>query len=57
MDGKIKREFPGVQTGSSDMLLSYYEPVNTKLPIIIDVRKDCEFRVSHLYDALNLESA
>ena len=57
MDGKIKREFPGVQTVSSDMLLTYYESVNTKLPIIIDVRKDCEFRVSHLYDALNLESA
>ena len=46
-----------MQTVSSDMLLPYYESVNTKLPIIIDVRKDGEFRVSHLYDALHLESA
>ena len=55
--GKIKREFPSVQTVSSDILLTHYEPVNTKLPIIIDVSKDDEFRVSHLYDALHLESA
>ena len=54
---KIKREFPSVQTVSSDRLLTYYESVNPKLPIIIDVRKDGEFRVSHLYDALHLESA
>ena len=46
-----------MQTVSSDSLLPYYESVNTKLPIIIDVRKDGEFRVSHLYDALHLESA
>ena len=46
-----------MQTVSSDMLLPYYESVNTKLPIIIDVRKDGEFRVSHLYDVLHLERA
>ena len=58
IDGrKIKRESPSVQTVSSDMLLMYYESANTKLPITIDVRKDGEFRVSHLYDALHLESA
>ena len=57
MDEKIKRELPSVETVSSDMLLTHYGSVNTKLPIIIDVRKDGEFRVSHLYDALHLESA
>ena len=57
MDEKIKREFPSAQAVSSDMLLTYYELVSTKLPIIIDVRKDGEFPVSHVYDALHLESA
>ena len=57
VDEKIEREFPGVQAVSSDILLTYYESVNTKLPIIIDVRTDSEFRVSHLNDALHLESA
>ena len=54
---KSQARFPSLQTVSSDMLLTYYESVNTKLPIIIDVRKDGEFRVSHLYEALHLESA
>jgi len=36
---------------------THYESVNTKLPIIIDVRKSGEFRVSHLHEALHLESA
>ena len=57
VDEKIKREFPSVQAVSCNMLLTYYESANNKLPIIIDVRKDGEFRVSHLYDALHLESA
>ena len=58
IDGReIKRDFSGVQTVSSGMLLTHYESVKTKLPIIIDVRKDGEFRVSHLYDALNLKRA
>ena len=57
VDEKIKREFPSLQAVSCNMLLTYYESVNNKLPIIIDVRKDGEFRVSHLYDALHLESA
>ena len=57
VDEKIKREFPSVQAVSCNMLLTYYESVNNKLPIIIDVRTDSEFRVSHLNDALHLESA
>ena len=57
VDEKIEREFPGVQAVSSDILLTYYESVNTKLLIIIDVRTGSEFRVSHLSDALHLESA
>ena len=57
MDEKIEREFPGVQTVSTDALLTRYATADAKLPIIIDVREDGEFRVSHLDDALHLESA
>lgn len=57
VDEKIEREFPGVQTVSTDVLLARYEAADTTLPIIIDVREIGEFRVSHLDDALHLESA
>lgn len=57
VDEKIEREFPGVQTVSTDALLTRYATADAKLPIIIDVREDGEFRVSHLDDALHLESA
>jgi rhodanese-related sulfurtransferase len=57
VDGKIQSEFPGVQSISTDVLFAWYEASDFKRPIIIDVRKDGEFRVSHLDDALHLESA
>jgi rhodanese-related sulfurtransferase len=57
VDEKIQREFPGVQTVSADVLLRRYEAPGAKLPIIIDVREDGEFLVSHLDDALHLENA
>ena len=57
VDGKIEREFPSVQTVSTDVLLMRYEAADVKLPIIIDVREIGEFRVSHLDEALHLESA
>ena len=57
VDEKIEREFPGVQTVSTDVLLARYEAADTTLPIIIDVREIGEFRVSHLDDALHLVSA
>ncbi|MBL4727927.1 MAG: rhodanese-like domain-containing protein [Gammaproteobacteria bacterium] len=57
VDAKIEREFPGVQTVSTDVLLARYKAAGTQLPIIVDVREDGGFRVSHLGDALHLESA
>lgn len=57
VDEKIEREFPGVQSVSTDVLLTRYEAAGAKLPIIIDVREDGEFLVSHLDDALHLQSA
>jgi rhodanese-related sulfurtransferase len=57
VDGKIQSEFPGVQSISTDVLFAWYEASDAKRPIIIDVRKDAEFRVSHLDEALHLESA
>ena len=57
VDAKIQSEFPGVQSVSTDVLFAWYEASDFKRPIIIDVRKDGEFRVSHLDDALHLESA
>ena len=57
VDGKIQGEFPGVQSVSADVLFAWYEASDVKRSIIIDVRKDVEFRVSHLDDALHLESA
>ena len=57
VDAKIQSEFPGVQSVSTDVLFAWYEASDFKRPIIIDVRKDPEFRVSHLDGALHLESA
>ena len=57
VDEKIQSEFPGVQSVSTDVLFAWYEASDFKRPLIIDVRKDGEFRVSHLDDALHLESA
>ena len=57
VDAKIQSEFPGVQSVSTDVLFAWYEASDAKRPIIIDVRKDPEFRVSHLDGALHLESA
>lgn len=57
VDEKIEREFPAVQAVSTEVLLRRYESLSGNLPVIIDVREGDEFRVSHLDDALNLESA
>ena len=57
VDEKIEREFPAVRAVSTEVLLSRYESSGDDLPMIIDVREDDEFRVSHLKDAHNLESA
>ena len=57
VDEKIEREFPAVQAVSTQALLTRYELSERALPVIIDVREGDEFRVSHLNDAINLESA
>ena len=57
VDEKIEREFPAVQAVSTQALLTRYELSERALPVIIDVREGDEFRVSHLNDTLNLESA
>lgn len=56
VDEEIKSEFPSVQSVSTDVLFTWYEASDVKPPIIVDVRKDVEFRVSHLDNALHLES-
>lgn len=57
VDDKIEREFPAVQTVSTDVLLTRYGAMDDSLPIVIDVREIDEFRVSHLDAALNLKTA
>ncbi len=57
VDEKIKSEFPAVQTVSTDALLMRYGAMDDGLPLVIDVREIDEFRISHLDDSLNLESA
>lgn len=57
VDEKIEREFPNVETVTTDSLLTRYGAMEESLPIVIDVREIDEFRVSHLDDALNLKSA
>lgn len=57
VDEKIEREFPAVETVTTDLLLTRYGAMDESLPLVIDVREEGEFRVSHLGDALNLVSA
>ena len=57
VDDKIRREFPSVKSVSTDQLRSRYEEAGEILPLVIDVREVDEFGVSHLGDALNLETA
>lgn len=57
VDEKIESEFPAVQMVTTEALLTRYSETNEGFPLIIDVRESAEFQVSHLNDALNLESA
>ena len=54
VDKKIDREFPDVEFISTDELAAQQQTGNS--PVIIDVREQEEFVVSHLQSALNLES-
>lgn len=57
VDAKIEREFPAVQSVSTDSLHSRYGESGAELPLIIDVRELDEYRISHLDGAVNLETA
>ncbi len=57
VDEKIEREFPQVQMVSIETLRTRYTASSRDLPLIIDVRESDEFGVSHLNEALNIESA
>lgn len=57
VDEKIEREFPTVQSVSTDSLHSRYVESGAELPLIIDVREFDEYRVSHLDGAVHLETA
>ncbi len=56
VDRKIEEEFPAVEFISVDALQSQFLTRPQQLPLIIDVREAGEFAVSHLTDAINLES-
>ena len=57
VDDKISQDFQNVEFISTDELYSLYVKESVALPLIIDVRTDNEFQVSHLPKALNLETA
>ena len=57
VDEKIEREFPTVEAVSTPVFYERYSEPGASLPLIIDVRKPDEFRVSHLRGAMNFESA
>ena len=57
VDEKIELEFPSVEFVSTETLMKNYSSNESDFPIIIDVREQDEFRVSHLREALNLQAA
>ena len=64
VDRNIDSEFPGTEFISTDALLQQYQQSQPDISsieagslLIIDVRELEEFRVSHLKNALNLETA
>jgi rhodanese-related sulfurtransferase len=56
VDDKITNDFPNVEIISTDKLHKLYLKESSSLPLIIDVRTENEFKVSHLANALNLET-
>lgn len=56
IDSKIDLEFPDIAFVSADQLSRQYIIRNSDMPVIIDVRAAEEFQVSHLPDALNIET-
>jgi len=56
VDEKIETEFPDVVFISTEQLNRQYKDGGSSLPLIIDVREIEEYGVSHLQDALNLQT-
>ncbi|MBT7951514.1 MAG: rhodanese-like domain-containing protein [Gammaproteobacteria bacterium] len=57
VDEKIASDYPDIEYISTDELYSLYKKSGAELPFIVDVRTESEFKVGHLQDALNLETA
>ncbi|MEX0964816.1 MAG: rhodanese-like domain-containing protein [Pseudohongiellaceae bacterium] len=57
VDKKIEREFPSVQSVTTQALFGRFSAAAGNLPLIIDVREDYEYQVSHLSNAINLQNA
>ncbi len=57
VDEKIANDFPDIEFISTDELYSLYKKADVEIPVIVDVRAESEFKVGHLQDALNLETA
>ena len=56
VDKKIDREYPGIEFISSAQLFQKYQDESAEIPLVIDVREDDEFLISHLENAVNLET-
>ena len=56
VDKKIDREYPNIEFVSTVTLAQEYQSGDSGLPLIIDVREQEEFQVSHLQNALNLKT-
>jgi rhodanese-related sulfurtransferase len=56
VDEKIDREYPGIDFISTAQLHQKTQDMSVEFPVLIDVRKPDEFRISHLAGAVNLET-
>ena len=52
----VRARFPDVKQISTDALATWLSETNRPAPLLIDVRSDAEFRVSHLRNALHTDS-
>lgn len=57
IDERISREFPQVQHVTIAQLQDQLATGSAAQPLIVDVREAEEFAVSHLHDAVNLQTA
>ena len=56
VDKEIDQEFPNIEFVSTAELIRQYQNKDADFPLIIDVREQEEFQVSHLQEALNLKT-